>query len=181
MRWTRGARRTAAANCRIEMGRYNMKVDGNAAELYRAAVKLGFSVEVMHKPVDSIFGIFDQTAAVEVKQGDGKLEPKQIKFFATFKGLKVIVRSMGDVLELYRIMRRRYEALLGRGEWNGKETGKESGKKTGTRVAEKERARRRPQGARQQTARPTEPGAPRHEPRPQPKARQHLRGDRRRA
>ena len=95
------------------MGRYPIhQVDGNADEIYKAARKLGFSVEIIHAPVDSIWGIYDQTVAVEVKLPNGKLEPKQEKFFKTFKGAKVIVRDIAGVMNLYTTMRKRHDAMF---------------------------------------------------------------------
>jgi hypothetical protein len=69
------------------MARYEVhQTDGNAEDIYRAAKKLGFSVEKLNRPVDAILGIYDQTVAVEIKMPKGKLEPGQVKFFREFKG-----------------------------------------------------------------------------------------------
>ncbi len=88
------------------------QTDGNADEIYRAAKKLGFSVEKLNRPVDAMWGIYGQTVAVEVKLPKGNLEPRQKKFFSTFKGYKWIVRSVSDVIELHREMRLRHDLLF---------------------------------------------------------------------
>ena len=54
----------------------------------------------------------DQTVAVEVQQRAGKLELRQQKFFATFKGMKAILRTTGDVVALYRELRRRHDLIF---------------------------------------------------------------------
>ncbi len=96
------------------MGRYEVhRTDGNADELYRAARKLGFSVEMVGTPVDAIWGIYDQTVAVEVKTATGKLRPRQKWFFRRFKGYKARVRTVGDVLALYQELRRRHDLIFG--------------------------------------------------------------------
>ena len=96
-----------------EMARWaTHQVDSNADDLYAAARKLGFSVEKIDRPVDALWGIYDQTIAVEIKLPKGKLEPAQAKFFKSFKGRAAIIRTTADVIELYREMRARHERLF---------------------------------------------------------------------
>ena len=96
------------------MGRYAVhRTDTNAVEIYKAARKIGFSVVTIHRPIDSLWGIYDQSVAVEVKTTAGKLEPGQVKFFETFKGMKREIRSVGDVIALYAEMRARHDVLFG--------------------------------------------------------------------
>ncbi len=96
------------------MGRYEVhRTDENADELYKAARKLGFSVALIGTPTDALFGIYDQTVAVEVKTATGKLRPRQQRFFRRFKGYKARVRTVGDVLALYQELRRRHDLIFG--------------------------------------------------------------------
>lgn len=88
------------------------RVDTNAEELYAAARKLGFSVVPIDRPIDALFGIYDQTVAVEVKTATGKLRREQVKFFKTFKGAKRELRTVGDVIALYRDMRARHDWIF---------------------------------------------------------------------
>lgn len=85
--------------------------DGNADEIYKAARKLGFSVEKLNRPVDALLGIYDQSVAVEVKMPKGTLEPDQVKFFRTFKGMKAILRSVEDLIALHKELRERHDVL----------------------------------------------------------------------
>lgn len=95
------------------MGRYEVhRTDANAEELYETARRLGFSVEKLDKPVDSMWGIWDMAVAVEVKMPSGKLRPKQAKFMRTFKGMKRTVRTATDVFHLYQEMRERHDKLF---------------------------------------------------------------------
>lgn len=95
------------------MGKYAVhQVDANAEELYAAARKLGFSViKTGASPVDSWWGLLDQTVAVEIKTLKGKLRPTQARFFRTFQGMKREVRTVGDVISLYRELRERHERM----------------------------------------------------------------------
>ena len=94
------------------MGKYAVhQVDANAEELYAAARKLGFSVVKIGAPTDALFGLLDQTVAVEIKMLKGKLRVKQARFFSTFRGMKREVRTVGDVLSLYRELRVRHERM----------------------------------------------------------------------
>src|SRR4051812_28455013 len=94
------------------MARYEVhRTDANAAEIYKAAKQLGFSVEKLNRPVDALLGIYDQTVAIEVKLPDGKLEPGQVKFFKGFKGMKRILRSTEDLIALHRELRERHDIL----------------------------------------------------------------------
>ena len=88
--------------------------DANAAAIYRAAKKLGFSVHLIGRPVDALLCLYGQTAAVEVKTADGKFRPDQLKFFKNCKGLVRVVRTESDVLALYRFMRDRHDTEIGK-------------------------------------------------------------------
>ena len=88
------------------------RTDENAEALYAAARKLGFSVAIINRPVDALFGIYNQSVAVEVKTATGALRRAQVKFFKTFKGLAVSIRTTGDVIALYREMRARHDLLF---------------------------------------------------------------------
>ena len=88
------------------------RTDANAEAIYAAARKLGFSVEKINRPVDALFGIYGQSVAVEVKTATGALRRSQVKFFKTFKGLAVSIRTTGDVIALYREMRARHDRLF---------------------------------------------------------------------
>lgn len=88
------------------------RTDANAEELYETARRLGFSVELTNRPTDALFGIWDQTVAVEVKMPKGKLEPGQVKFFKHFKGCKRIIRTATDVFHLYAELRERHDKLF---------------------------------------------------------------------
>lgn len=117
--------------------------DSNAAELYKSARRLGFSVQVLNRPIDAIFGIYDQTIAVEVKTEKGKLEPSQRTFFRTFKGLKAIIRSRGDIFELYAELRRRHDLIFAEAAThNGGTDGKATEGKDQTQGGKTQRRRR---------------------------------------
>ena len=87
--------------------------DGNAEALYAIARGLGFSVEVINRPVDALFGLYDQTVAVEVKMPLAPLERGQVKFFRTFKGLCRVLRTPEDVARLYEELRDRHRRIEG--------------------------------------------------------------------
>ena len=87
------------------------QTDGNAQEIYAAAKKLGFSVVKLNRPVDALWGIYDQTVAVEIKQPKGKLEPAQVKFFRDFRGMTRVIRTVDDAIRLHRDLFDRAEAL----------------------------------------------------------------------
>ena len=80
-------------------GRYRNARDGNEKEIVAALRKMGFSAAHMDRPVDLLIGKRDRTWIAEVKGKKGKLTKAQVEFYATWRGNKLILRSIQDAAE----------------------------------------------------------------------------------
>lgn len=91
------------------MARWAAKVDANQAELIAVLEKCGATVYIIKEPVDLLVGYMGVTCAVEVKnvKGKNRQTKQQIEFFKEFKGMKWIIRDVGDCLTMLADMRGR--------------------------------------------------------------------------
>ncbi len=64
----------------------------------------GASMWPMGRPVDFLCGYRGIGAAVEIKTGKGKLRPSQVKFFAEYRGLARVIRTVDDGINLLNYM-----------------------------------------------------------------------------
>jgi len=80
-------------------GRYANKRDANEKEIKDELEARGFSVTTMDRPVDLLIGKRDRTWIAEVKGKKGKLTKAQVEFYATWRGNKLILRSIQDAAE----------------------------------------------------------------------------------
>ncbi len=87
--------------------------DRNAALLYDLARQLGMSVDVCQRPCDALGGYLGLGFAIEVKDGAGKLRPRQVAFQATYRGPLYIWRSADDVIATHRELHALAQRLIG--------------------------------------------------------------------
>ena len=90
--------------------RYAKRIDANQAEIIKAFAGLHCQVCIIGQPVDLIVymplnGVW-QNVLVDIKDGSKpksaqKLTRQQIEFFDSWRGAKVIIRSIDDVLSTY--------------------------------------------------------------------------------
>jgi len=80
-------------------GQWANKRDANEADIVADLRARGYSVEHMDKPVDLLLGKWGRTWIAEVKMEGAKLTKPQERFFETWRGNKMILRSTEDVAE----------------------------------------------------------------------------------
>lgn len=81
------------------------RIDGNAEHLIDYWRQAGATWEPLGRPVDGLLGFRGVSAAVELKTPSGALRPSQVKFFARFSGLAVVVRTVDEAEALLRRMK----------------------------------------------------------------------------
>jgi predicted Holliday junction resolvase-like endonuclease len=91
--------------------RYAKRIDANQAEIIKAFEALHCQVCIIGQPVDLIVymrlnGVW-QNVLVEIKDGSKpksaqKLTRQQIEFFDSWRGAKLVIRSVDDVIASLR-------------------------------------------------------------------------------
>ncbi len=76
--------------------------DRNASLLYDLARKLGMSIDLVQTPVDALGGYLGLGFAIEVKDGTGRLRPRQVAFQESYRGPLYIWRTPQDVMATHR-------------------------------------------------------------------------------
>jgi hypothetical protein len=80
-------------------GQWANKRDANEADIVIELRARGYSVTTMDKPVDLLLGKLGRTWIAEVKTTKGKLTKPQERFYKTWRGNTLILRSIQDVAE----------------------------------------------------------------------------------
>ncbi len=81
----------------------HLRVDANQPEIVAALRGMGASVLLLncvgHGSPDILVGWNGNNVLMEIKSPDGKLTDDEKQFFDTWRGPKIIVRSIGDAIQ----------------------------------------------------------------------------------
>lgn len=77
-------------------GQYKNKRDANEGDIVATLEAHGFSVVRLDMPADLLIGYDNKTWLAEVKMPKAKLSGPQVKFYSTWRGNELILRSVED-------------------------------------------------------------------------------------
>ncbi len=77
-------------------GQWSNRRDANEPEIVAQLRDHGFSVVHLNKPVDLLIGKGGKTWIAEVKSEDGEFTKPQAKFYSTWRGNHLVLRSTMD-------------------------------------------------------------------------------------